>query len=229
MVSKRVLESYKKLLNYASRSTNQMFEEILVNPEHQQRVKLIAKKYTRGTSVAWEDAFQTAQIKLLEAVKAGKFRQGGIKNFYHWAMVVARYEIIDFVRKESRRSCQSLDERIPGTDVSVLDTIADEFNLSDTVVRADLVSRVRQAVKKLSLCYPERGYLQLWQGLVQGKKQIQLAADLQVSQGEISRRQKELVGRLAQELGLLEPEVVKQEQQRSSKPKAVRKRSNKQW
>ncbi|MGF1497168.1 MAG: hypothetical protein ACFB8W_10145 [Elainellaceae cyanobacterium] len=39
-------------------------EQLLIDPEHQRRVEQIARKNTRGTSVAWEDAAQAAHRRI---------------------------------------------------------------------------------------------------------------------------------------------------------------------
>lgn len=188
----------------------------------------IARKYTRGSLISWEDAAQTAMIKVYEAVNAGKFRQGGSAEFQRWATVVGRYEILNFIKKENLRHHQSLDTTIPGTDLSLIETIADEFNLLDAVTRADLIIQAKQAILYLDSCYRDRGYLQLWQLKLAGKSQTQQASALGISQGEVSKRWKELVKHIAQELGLLEPETVKREQQ-NIQIKYTRKRSQAQW
>lgn len=202
-------------------------EQLLIVSEHRQRVEKIARKHTRGTSISWEDAAQTAHKKVFEAVKARKFRQGGVKEFYHWAAIVARNEIEDLVRKEKRRKMLSLDETIPGTNVPLLETVADEFNSLDALERADFTLKAIDAIATIDQRYSHRGYLKLWQGLVQGKNQVQLAVELNVSQGEISKRWKELVGRIAQELGLLQADV-KREQHKTCKHKRKRQYSGKQ-
>ncbi|MEO1430687.1 MAG: sigma-70 family RNA polymerase sigma factor [Cyanobacteria bacterium J06632_19] len=204
-------------------------EHLLIDSKYRQIVEKIARKHTRNSSMSWEDAAQTAHVKVLRMVKAGKFQSQKTTNFYCWAATVARNSVIDFVRKESLRNCPSLDKTIAGTDVSLLDTVADKFDLLDAVERADVVVVAKEAINKLAKLYPERGYLKLWQGLVEGKKQTELALDLQITQSEVSRRRKELLGRVAQELGLLEPGAIKQEQNKNRQSKASRKRSQEQW
>jgi RNA polymerase sigma factor (sigma-70 family) len=200
-------------------------EHLLIDLKHRYIIERIAKKYTRNSTVIWEDAAQTVYIKILEAVKAGKFRYGGTEEFFRWVTVVARYEVIDLVRRENRRQCQSLDQILPGTDLSVLDTIASELNLSDTIEQADFLFNIIKIIKLLDQRHPARGYLKLWFGIVKGKKQAQIAQDLGVAQPEVSKRRKELIVRIACELGLLQPQAVKRGQQ---KPKQ-RKRSKTQW
>ena len=212
-----------------SKQTAEPNEQLLIDSKYREIVEKIARKHTRNSSMSWEDAAQTAHIKVFRMVKAGKFRTHQVNNFYCWAATVARNAVIDFVRKENLRNCSSLDKNMAGTDVSLLDTVADKFNLLDAVERADIVIVAKEAIKKLAQLYPERGYIKLWQGLVEGKKQTQLAVDLQITQSEVSRRRKELLERIAQELGLLQPKAIKQEQNKVRKSKAARKRSQEQW
>jgi RNA polymerase sporulation-specific sigma factor len=195
---------------------NHNCEHLLSAPEYRRRVERIALKYTRGCSISWQDAAQTAHMKVFQAVKGGHFHQGGVKEFYCWAATVARFEIIDLIRQHKQQNWQSLDQFIPGTDLPLIETIPDEFNLLDTVERADLVHRAIETIRVLDRRYPSRGYLHLWQGKIQGKTETQLAAELGVSQGEISKRlNKELVKRIAEELGLLEALDIKREQHRA--------------
>jgi RNA polymerase sporulation-specific sigma factor len=194
-----------------------------------QTIERIARKQTRGTRVSWEDAQQVAYEKVLQATQAGKFRKGGVEEFYHWAATVARFAIIDLVRHEQQFHCQSLDQNIPGTDVPLSETIADEFNLSDAFERADLVLKAIEAIALLNRLHPDRAYLQLWQGRVEGKSQAQLAAELGVTQGAISKRWKELCHNIAQILGLLQVDAVKQELGQIHQQKTPRTRSQSKW
>lgn len=205
------------------------YEQLLIDPKHRQRIERIARKQTRGTAIAWEDAAQAAQMKVLQAVREGKFRQGGAAEFYRWATTVARFEVIDIVRKEKYRHCTSLDAAIPGTDLLLADTIADEFNALNSLERSDLVLRAIKAIRELDQRYPKWGYLKLWQGQVQGKTQTQLATELGVTQGEVSKRWKELVRKVSEMLGVLQLETVQQEHQAGRKRKVERTRSTTQW
>ncbi|MDJ0615957.1 MAG: sigma-70 family RNA polymerase sigma factor [Calothrix sp. MO_192.B10] len=186
-----------------TQSLPKSYEQLLSDPQYRQLITKIAYKYTKGSSVYWEDAVQVAHMKIFQAVQAGKFRPQLAPNFSPWAATIARNAIVDFVRYEKRRNCRSLEETISGTDLSLADTIADESNQLEAVEQADLLQTVMQAIKKLAISHPERQYMMLWQGLVKGKKQTQLAAELGVNQSEISRRRKELLGKLAKELNLL--------------------------
>lgn len=212
-----------------SRELAESREQLILDPEYQQLVERIARKYAQSNSTTWEDAAQTAHVKVLQGLRAGKFSQQEAQEFYPWAATVARNAVIDFIRREKKRHHQSLNNTIIGTDLSLLDTIADEFDLWDAVERANLLIKAREIIENLALSYPKRGYIKLWQGLIQGKNQTQLALDLGVTQGQISRRRKELLTQLAQGLGLLEPEAIKKEQHSSRKSKIARKRSQTHW
>ena len=165
------------------------YEDLLTNLEHRLRVQKIARKNTLGTSISWEDAAQTAQIKLIQAVRAGKFREGNVDAFYRWAATVARYAVIDLVRKE-HHSPLSLDQPIPGTDLPIGDTISDPFDALEALERAELVQLAIAAITTLDETYPDRGYGMLWHGYLQGYTQSQMAAELRLTQGAISKRWK---------------------------------------
>jgi RNA polymerase sigma factor (sigma-70 family) len=233
MLSESLTDSQPEdLLRHYFDGDRQASSRLLLNPRHQTLVERIARRQTRGTSVLWEDAAQSAHAKVLQALQAGKFRQGGINEFYCWAATVARFEIIDLVRRERYRNCASLDRPIPGTDVLLSETIADPFNLLDAVERSDLALRAIEAIALLDQRYPDRAYGLLWQGRVQGKHQTQIAAELGLTQGAVSKRWKELVRRVAETLELLDdastqpsaPPLSSEAQQRK-----VRSRSQSQW
>ncbi len=160
----------------------------------------------------------------------GKFRQGDVQDFYHWAAMVARFAIIDLVRKEKRQNCISLDQTIPGTDLPLLETIQDELDLLDTVEHADLVSRAIDAISKLDQRHPNRDYQKLWYGKVQGRTQVQLAADLGLkTQSAVSKRWRELLERLAEELGLVQSATIQADIKATSAQKVQRGRSTQAW
>jgi RNA polymerase sigma factor (sigma-70 family) len=205
------------------------YQEMLVRLDYRQRLEKIARKYTKGTGLHWEDAFQIAHLKVLMAFQAGKFKQGGIEQFYYWAVTVARCVIIDSVRKETLRKYQSLDDKIPGTDIFLLDTIPDEFNTSEAIERADLILKALESIYELDKCYPHRDYLKLWQGKVDGKTQTQIATELRISQGEVSKRWQELLGRIAELLGLLEIKDMKDKLKKNRQPNRSSNRSIQQW
>ncbi|BAY73820.1 hypothetical protein NIES25_02280 [Nostoc linckia NIES-25] len=205
------------------------YQEILLRSDYRQRLEKIARKYTRGTGLSWEDAFQIAHLKVFVAFQAGKFRQGSVEEFYYWAVAVARCAIIDFLRKESLRKYQSLDDNLPGTDMSLLETIPDEFNTLDAIERTDLILQALESIYKLDKCYPHLNYLKLWQGKVNGKTQTQIATELRISQGEVSKRWQELLRRIAELLGLLEIKDIKDKLRKNCQQKTSNYRSTKQW
>jgi RNA polymerase sigma factor (sigma-70 family) len=177
------------------------YEWRLSAPEHRQRLAQIAHKQTRGSSVDWQDACQAAQLKLLLAIRARKFRSGSLADFDRWAMTVAKCEIVDLVRRAKCREYESTDRSI-AYNLTVIDTIADPIDLLDTVATADLVVRVRAAIVTLDRRYPDRAYYRLWQGKLKDLTQAELARELGVTQSAISKRWQELLTRLAVELDL---------------------------
>jgi len=43
---------------------SKFYEPLLLNPEYQKTIERIARKQTRGTTISWEDAAQTAYEKV---------------------------------------------------------------------------------------------------------------------------------------------------------------------
>lgn len=176
-------------------------EERLTTPSHLHQITQIARKQTRGSSVDWQDAMQSAQIKLLSAIRAGKFREGTIADFDRWAATVAKCEIIDLVRRSKCHVWESFDRPI-ADNLSVLDTIADSVDLLESLAANEFAYRVRAAIVVLDKRYPDRGYTRLWWGKMREIKQTELARELGITQGAISKRWQELLSRLAVELDL---------------------------
>lgn len=183
----------------------QLCERLLATPEHLHRLEIIARKYIKGTTVTWEDARQVAQERVIYAIRSGGFRQGGIAEFHRWAAAIARYAVIDLVRADKSRYHYSLDQTIPGTNVSFVHTLADDLDLQAEIERANLITSAIAAIASLDARYPERAYLAIWNGRVAGKNQSQIAAELKVHQGTVSKRWKELMQLVAQELDLSMP------------------------
>ena len=177
-------------------------EQVLTNPIHHQRIERIARATTKGMNLAWEDAAQAAHFKVLQAAKNGKFYYGGIKEFYHWAARVAHSAIIDLVRQEYRRTHISLNQPLPGTDLTLIDTVPEPQQSWETLENADLVVKVREAIAELDQRYPQRDYRLLWHYRVQGITQAEIANHLGISQGTVSKRWQELTLRIAEYLGL---------------------------
>jgi RNA polymerase sigma factor (sigma-70 family) len=181
---------------------------LLADPSHIQRIEQIARKQTRGTTIDWEDARQAAQTKLLKVIAQGKFRQGDRDGFYRWAMTVAKYEMIDLVRKEQRRHCSSLDQPIADSDLTVMDTVADPLDAFDSLAQAELVMQVRTTIAALDRQYPTKRFLEIWQAHLQGQNQTEIATTLGISQSAVSKRWKEFVQLLGEQLGVMAPELV---------------------
>ncbi|EDX78599.1 hypothetical protein MC7420_7252 [Coleofasciculus chthonoplastes PCC 7420] len=96
--------------------------------------------------------------------------------------------------------------------------------------RTDLINRAIAAISALDQRYPNRGYQKLWQGKLQGKTQVELIADLGLkSQDAVSKRWRELLERLAEELGLLQTATIQLELKATSAKNVRRSRSTQAW
>jgi RNA polymerase sigma factor (sigma-70 family) len=186
-------------MNCDSKSPN--YEDRLTDPAHLRRITQIAHKQTRGTTVDWQDALQSAQCKLVTAIRAGKFTYGTELDFDRWAATVARFEIIDLVRKSKCRQWDSTDR--PSTaNLTLLDTIADPHDPFGEIEEADLILRVNTTIIAIDRRYPNRSYYYLWLGKVNEKNQTEIAQELGLTQSAVSKRWRELFALLAIELGL---------------------------
>jgi RNA polymerase sigma factor (sigma-70 family) len=198
------------------------YEYRLTAPDHIQRITNIARKQTKGSGVHWQDGLQTAQLKLLVAIRAGKFKAGTERDFDRWAATVARFEIIDLLRKAKNREWESLDRPL-GEGFTVIETIADPFDGLTAIDAADLICAVRTAVLKLDRRYPNRAYYRLWQGKIAEETQEAIAQALGLTQGAVSKRWQELLQRLATELTALDASGKETVRERD------RTRSEQQW
>jgi RNA polymerase sigma factor (sigma-70 family) len=176
------------------------FEYRLSDPEHLRRMTQIARKQTHGTNVDWQDALQTAQLKLVKGLRAGKFT-GTEAEFDRWALTVAKFAIIDLVRSSMRHHTQSID-RLSEENRAIIDTLSNFDDELANLESADFAWQVREKVLYLDRLYPTRFYYRLWLGKVQDQTQAEIAQELGLSQGTISKRWQDLIARLALELGI---------------------------
>lgn len=222
--------SVENLLKCYFAGNPQGLEQLLSTPSYRDRVRRIAHKRTRGTTLSPSDVEQEAYIKVLQALRAQKFRSGGIEEFYRWATSVAYHAIIDLVREEQRKQkfgiWKSLEQKIAGTELELGETIADELDLLDALERADLICQAIQAIRSIDQRYADRNYLNIWERMVRGYKQSQIAQELGMTQGTVSKRLKELGLYVLEELGLLEISAI---QQKKPVVNRVRSRSLQQW
>jgi RNA polymerase sigma factor (sigma-70 family) len=161
-------------------------------------VENIARKQTQYTLITWEDAAQVAYEKLWRRTKDGYFQTGTEEDFYHWAVRVSYFTIIDYLRSHQRaEQCYSLDQPIPGTTLAWKEQLVDDFDALDACDRADQVLSVVEIVMELHQQYPKRNYLKIWQGLVQDKTQTEIAQELKLDPAEVSKRWKKLREKIA--------------------------------
>lgn len=185
-------------------STYCLFSRLLQSSEYRRIIEKIARKQTRGTALAWEDAAQTAYEKILLAIQSNKFQRGGVAEFYRWSATIAHCTIVDLNRREKARQSTSLDGMLSGSNTPLLDTIADQSNVWEAIEQAELLNKVNISIQTLDAQYPERGYLKLLEAKILGKRQTQIASELNISQGAVSKRWKELIQAIMTTFELLE-------------------------
>jgi RNA polymerase sigma factor (sigma-70 family) len=186
-----------KLLSLDRSSVYDFYKRWMSKKDYRATIEKIARKNTRATTASWEEAAQNAYLKIWQAVLANKFQHGGEQDFLKWSAVIARRTAIDFCSHECLRQHISLDATLPNTNTPILDTIADTSNLSqdfeqEYVEQEEEILKINVATKRLDEQYPNKGYLELLEAKKQGKNQTQIANELKVKQGTISKRWKEL-------------------------------------
>lgn len=172
-------------------------EHRLSASEHLRRITQIARKQTRYTNVDWQDALQTAQFKLVKGLRAGKFI-GTEAEFDRWALTVAKFAIIDLVRSSMRYQTQSID-RLSEDSLAIIDTLTHFDNNIARIESANFAWQVRAKVLALDRLYPNRSYYHLWLGKVNDQTQSEIAQELGLTQGNVSKRWQDLIARLALE------------------------------
>jgi RNA polymerase sigma factor (sigma-70 family) len=187
-----------------------LYEQLLSTLNYRLIIEKIARKNTHEATLSWEDAAQTAYEKIMLAIQSNKFQYGSVKEFYRWSATIAHCTIIDLMRRENARRHSSLDVMITDTNTPLVETIADRSNLWEAIEQAELLLKVTTAIQNLDDQYPERGYLKLWQAKIQGKKQTQLAQELNVQQGTVSKRWKELTQVVMMTLELTSSQAIHQ-------------------
>jgi len=188
--------------------TESSLEQLLTDPIYHQRIERIARKSTRNLPLSWEDAAQTAHMRVIQSAKRGKFHHGGFREFYYWAMAVAHNAIVDVVRREYYRSHLSLSQTGGDGRTTLLEQLPDPHHTWDSIERADLVVKVRAAIAELDCRYPARRYGLLWSSRVEGLTQAQIAVKLNLSQSAVSKRWREMVTRVVQHLGLVSGDSI---------------------
>jgi RNA polymerase sigma factor (sigma-70 family) len=194
-----VNELISRYLKGDSSSGAKLFDD----PEYQRKFKAVIAKYAnRNHHINQEDAAQTIKLKIIQALKKGKYNpEWG--NFHHWCLTVTRFAMIDLVRKSQRHpTVISLDQNLKGTDIPISETISDDFNLLDSLEKAELINRVKSIIFSLNKSYPQRNYYKLFLAKIAGKTQAEIALDLNITQSAVSKRWKELIFRITEEIQL---------------------------
>lgn len=228
--SEAVLE---RLIQRYLAGDTQISQKLLERPQFYKMVENLAKKYFLQTSYSWEDASQIAFEKVLKAARAGQFRQGNVDDFYRWSLKVAHNCLRDLVRKNKRENLQyrtqSLNQTLSlDTETTLDEVILTSSNLWESIEKADTFEQIEAAVQRIHQQYPQKGFLQVWEGLATEKKQIEIAKLLEVKQAEVSKRKQELAFRVWKELGWFSVQELEEKlkQIRQGKPRS---RSQQQW
>ncbi|WP_158409463.1 sigma-70 family RNA polymerase sigma factor [Gloeocapsa sp. PCC 73106] len=214
------INSINELISAYLQNDRQSGAKLFDSPEYQRKFKALVAKYAYSSNISSEDLSQTAKLKIIQALKAGKYNPD-LGDFHHWSLTVARFAIIDLVRKNQRQSkVISLDQNIPGTDIPVGDTVADDFNSLESLEQAESVIRVKSLIFSLDERYPERNYRKLFLAKVAGKTQKEIALELNITQSAISKRWKELTVRLTEEMQLVSEFLSEQKPAKSQRSQA---------
>ena len=147
----------------------------------------IARKQTRDTNLSWEDAAQVAYAKLWQATQAGAFRHGDTDDYCRWAARVCCFAILDHLQHSHQRQHDSLDQPIPGTDLFLIETLADEFDALDAIDRADRLLKILTLIADLDRSESQPLYVPIWQAMLSGQEQNQIAQMLGRKPYEICR------------------------------------------
>ncbi|NJM49086.1 MAG: sigma-70 family RNA polymerase sigma factor [Alkalinema sp. RU_4_3] len=157
----------------------------------------IARKQTRNTHIPWEDALQTAYTKLWQATLQNRFHSGTPDDYCRWAARVCAFAIMDYLQHSQQRPHYSLDQPLPGTDIPLVETLTDEFDSLDAIDRADLLSAILDILAELDRKRDKPIYLLIWQSLLLGKTQKQIAQELNLRPTCICRHWQEIKNAVA--------------------------------
>lgn len=180
---------------------HQTYIKLLFCSNFQQKLRKIAHKYSIGNTLDWQDIYQSAQLKIIEAVNKGKFNNQ-LGDFSYWALTIGKYYILDLIYQENRKNTVSLDKKNYGTDLSVLDTITEGFSILDSLEKAELISKLLQSIQTLESRYPQKEYSKLWEAKLAGKTQQEIAIEMNITQSAVSKRWKQFVALLTHTLEL---------------------------
>jgi RNA polymerase sigma factor (sigma-70 family) len=158
----------------------------------------IARKQTRHTPHSWEDAYQAACAKLWEATRQGKFRQGNLEDYCHWAAKVCCRTILDYLKHSHQRQYRSLDQPLPGTDIPLVDTLEAQFNSMDVVERTELHQQIQKSLADLDRKHATTLYSTIGHALLLDIPQKEIGQTLTLDPSQVSRHVKRIREHLGQ-------------------------------
>ena len=145
IIEEKLKSSPDKMIQQYLEGSTEVIKSLL-DENYLKIVKNVTSKYSNPSKLEWDDLQQEIHIQVIKALKKRKFNKGNIKSFNAWIATIARNKSIDLVRKQKRnQSPVSLNIFIE-EDLTLLDNIADEFNLSNEVEFADLIIKTREFV-----------------------------------------------------------------------------------
>ncbi|MGG6297591.1 sigma-70 family RNA polymerase sigma factor [Leptolyngbya sp. AN02str] len=163
---------------------------LLLAPNVRAAINRLARRKTYGTEISWEDAAQTAYLRILQQFRNGRFaRNHANYNVQGWVMVVARNAILDLLKEARRKRALSLDTVIAESNETYLDQQRYPVDVAMQLEHRDFAIAAIHIIAKLDQQHPERHYLKIVHGrFYQNKSQAQLAQELNLKQPTISRR-----------------------------------------
>jgi RNA polymerase sporulation-specific sigma factor len=229
IIEEKLKSSPDKMIQQYLEGSTEVIKSLL-DENYLKIVKNVTSKYSNPSKLEWDDLQQEIHIEVIKALKKRKFNKGNIKSFNAWIATIARNKSIDLVRKQKRnQSPVSLNIFIE-EDLTLLDNIADEFNLSNEVEFADLIIKTREFVGNIDKENPKKQCLEIYNRLCQGKTQTIIAKELKISQGEVAKRRQEIGIKILEKLGFLSEQqaIIEINKIRQSKGKKC-KRSQHRW
>lgn len=137
---------------------------------------------------------------------ANRFESDKGYEFSTWAIACIKNEILKELRHENaqmrkaEKTVMSLDEDVrirgnSGESISLAEVIPSDFNLEEYIIRKEQIEQLRAAIATLDEV--DRKYISLY---LAGAKQGEIAKELGLSQGYVSRKFKAIVRKLQERI-----------------------------